>query len=194
MIISKKNFLLLLLGFSMILSGGCATVNPGNPHYVESIPNIIVLKDHVKTLDIRVKLNQFTAEQGIIGPVTRNCRLVGPIDPTPGKSIPQFIRDAFESELYEVGIYASDAEVVIDGNLDGFGLNTLSGYWDISMTFSSNKSDGFQVSTRYEFSSSYIAYHACLNAANAFTPAVQKLLGEVVRHPNFRELLGYSPR
>jgi len=58
----------------------------------------------------------------------------------------------------------------------------------ITMAVDSNNSAGYTVSVNYGFDTSWDAYSACKNVADAFGPAVQELLKQVVSHPQFASL------
>ena len=50
--------------------------------------------------------------------------------------------------------------------------------------------EGYDVSTEYEFKTSFSAIKACQNVVDAFQPTVSELLNKVVTHPQFSELAG----
>ena len=58
------------------------------------------------------------------------------------------------------------------------------------MDVRSNKSSGYTVSIEHEFKTSFSAYSACQNVADAFTPAVQALIKEITANPGFPALVG----
>nr|VFJ69576.1 MAG: hypothetical protein BECKDK2373B_GA0170837_12482 [Candidatus Kentron sp. DK] len=171
-----------------IVVSGCETTN--SIQYTPSTNNVIQIKDRWGESDIRVKLNEFTGT----GIGSMICRAAGAIDPTPGKTVTEYVRSAFQDELFMAGIYSNNGEVVIDGNIDELSFRSFGGgRWDITMTLSSNMDQGYQVSTSYEFPTSWSAYFACQNVANAFNPAIQNLLNKVVTHPQFSALIGHRP-
>lgn len=182
-----EEVLLGVMACAILLVSGCASIN-ALPYSV-STQNVIEIKDRWGDLNKKVKLSNFTASPNAGGPI--NCRLVGPIDPTPGKTIPQYIRDAFQDELYLAGMYASTSEVEITANIDKLEFSSFgTGYWDITLTIASNKFSGYQVATHYEFATSFDAVNGCRNTANAFGPAVQNLIRKMVTDPQFKRLLG----
>lgn len=173
----------LLLAASLF---GCETTN--SIPYKPSTDNVILIQDALKDSGNKIRLNPFSitkqAEEGTM------CRLMGPINVAPGKSIPEYIKEAFQDELFLAHKYATDGNVTIDGRIDELSFSSVSpAYWDIKMTVSSNKSSGYQVSTHYRFDTSFSAYSACQNVANAFGPAVQSLIKKIIQNPGFRKLV-----
>lgn len=179
--------LLRVIACSILLMSGCASIN--SLPYTVSTQNVIEMKEKWGALNEKVKLSKFTASRDASEPI--NCRVLGPIDPTPGKTIPQYIQDAFQDELYLAGMYASSGEVEITGNIDKIAFSSFgTGYWDIVVTIGSNKFDGYQIVTHYEFATSFDAWSACRNTANAFGPAVQTVIRNIISDPQFERLLG----
>lgn len=86
-------------------------------------------------------------------------------------------------------VYQPNAGSVIDGRLEALSFSSVSpASWDITMSVKSTTSPGYTVSVKYPFETSWTAYSACKNVADAFGPAVQELLKEVVTHPQFASL------
>ena len=50
--------------------------------------------------------------------------------------------------------------------------------------------DGYQVKSIYEFSTNWVGDKACQQVAQAFEPAVEKLIKKIVEHPEFPSLVG----
>jgi hypothetical protein len=189
--VSYHKLLTVIIIGATILVSGCSTVS--GRYYSPSTRNILAIQNQTDKLDVKVKLNEFTVTEGGIGSML--CR-GGPIivNPTPESSILEFIHKAFRSELKQAGIYADNADVVISGNIDKVSYHSGSpitdAHWDITITLSSNKSEGYQVVSRYDFLAGHYFATACRNVANTFAPAVQDLLKAVITHPNFKTLLG----
>lgn len=78
----------------------------------------------------------------------------------------------------------------VTGTVEVVDLDTLgTGTWKLAIKLRSPKRPaGYQVTTAYSFSSSFSAVSACRNAAAAFGPAVQDLLGKAVDSPEFATL------
>lgn len=58
------------------------------------------------------------------------------------------------------------------------------------MLMSSNKSTGYKVKTKFEFQTSWMAGVVCKNLVDAYGPAVQQLISDIIEHPVFIALVG----
>jgi hypothetical protein len=164
---------------------GCETTN--SIPYKASTANIIAIQQTLKAGGKQVSIGSVSMAPGV--DESPLCRLMGPVKVAPGKTPSQYIRDAFEEELFAAGVYAPHATTVIDGTITGLSFSSVSpASWNISMAVKSNSSPGYTVSTKYDFGTSFTAYSACKNVADAFGPAVQELLKEVVSDPQFKTL------
>jgi hypothetical protein len=158
--------------------------------YQASTQNVISAQRTLKPADTKVTLGAFTSSGKDADKPT--CRAMGQLDVAPGKSVEAFIRDAFQSELFMAGAYDETSGTSISGHVDRVDVNSMgTGSWTIAITVKSTKyPEGYSVTTTFPFASSFSAVSACKNAAAAFNPAVQDLLGKVVNHPNFGKLTG----
>ncbi len=177
--------LIAFVSMALILSG-CETTN--SIPYDPSTTNIITIQNTLKKEGKKVSVGNITLAPGI--EESPMCRLNGPVKVAPGKSLPRYIEEAFQEELFMAGVYDSNAETNINGKIEKLSFSSVSpAYWDISMKISSNVFPGYVVSIHYPFDTSWTAYSACKNVANAFGPAVQSLLKEVVSDPRFSALV-----
>jgi hypothetical protein len=164
---------------------GCETTN--SIPYKASTDNVIKIQENMKSNGAMVRLGDFNMAPGVDENVL--CRLMGPVKVAPGKTLSAYIKDAFQEELFMAKVYSTDAPTIISGTVDALSFSSVSpAYWDISMTVKSNTYSGYQVKTRYEFDTSWTAYSACKNVADAFAPAVQSLLQKVISNPEFKNL------
>jgi len=123
-----------------------------------------------------------------------NCRALGPMQVADGLTHTQYIQKAFEDELKIAGAYASSgAQVVISGRVHRLEFSSTraltGGSWTIDLALESSNGKSVAVNEYYEFSSGFGANDACRNTAEAFSRAVQDLIGKVVRNPGFAALL-----
>lgn len=123
-----------------------------------------------------------------------NCRAIGPMQVADNLSHTQYIQKALEDELKVAGAYSSDAaRITIGGKVNRLEFssskNITGGYWQIDLTLDSSNGKKFDVSEYYEFNSGFVANDACRNTAEAYSRAVQNLVGKVVKSPAFVELL-----
>ncbi|HET8597062.1 MAG TPA: hypothetical protein VFM22_04815 [Castellaniella sp.] len=174
------------VGLSLLLSG-CETTN--SIPYKASTPNVIAIQQNLQSHGKTVNVGSISLAPGVDENLM--CRMNGPVKVAPGKSLAQYIKEAFQEELFLAQAYKADAPATINGRLDAVSFSSVSpANWKITMQVSSNYSSGYTVSVKYPFETSWTAYSACKNVADAFGPAVQELLKEVVRHPQFSSLAG----
>ena len=185
----KSVFVALSLVCAGALLAGCETTS--SMPYQASTQNVIGVQNRLKASDAKVRLGLFTAAPGVDKPT---CRAAGQLDVAPGKSLEGYIRDALQTELFMAGVYDESKGATISGRVEKVDVNTFgTGSWSLTMSVSSTAdAAGYTVSNSYPFASSFSAVSACQNAATAFNPAVQELLGKVVNHPGFSRLAGAS--
>lgn len=174
-------FVLFILGTVLT---GCETTS--SIPYPTSTENVLEFQN-VLSPDLKVKLGSFVESQDIGG---LTCRWLGGIDVSRGKTRAEYIRDAMQSELFLAQAYSVDSDIVIEGRLDSLDFSSMSGVWEFGFTVFSNKSAGYTVQTNYPFKTSFSAYGACNNVADAFGPAVQDLINTIVTHRQFAALVG----
>jgi len=164
---------------------GCETTN--SIPYKASTANVITIQQTLQSSGKKVTLGDIKLAAGVEeNPL---CRLMGPVKVAPGKSLPQYIKEAFQEELFMAQVYQPGAKNVIEGQLEALSFSSMSpASWNITMSVKSNVSAGYTVTARYPFDTSFSAYSACKNVADAFAPAVQDLLKQVVNHPGFSAL------
>jgi hypothetical protein len=182
--INNKIALATLAGLALLVSG-CETTN--SIPYKASTANVISIQQNLQARGKKVSVGSFTLAPGVEeNPL---CRMMGPVKVAPGKSIPQYIQDAFQEELFMAQVYQANAPTVIDGRVEELSFKSVSpASWSITMSVKSNTSPGYTVSVKYPFDTSWSAYSACKNVADAFGPAVQELLKQVVTNPGFSAL------
>jgi hypothetical protein len=182
----KKSIKLTLVSFTALILTGCETTS--SIPYSASTENVLKFQSVLQPSDSKVSLGNFSENPDID---SLTCRLNGPVDVAPGKTKATYIKEAMQTELFMAQVYAVDAETVITGNLDSLKFSSVSpASWEITFSVSSNKSDGYSVTTKYPFKTSYSAYSACKNVADAFGPAVQQLIRDISNHQDFGALIG----
>jgi hypothetical protein len=185
MTLQAKIAALFLAALGVASITGCETTNA--IPYKASTSNIITIQQILKAEDKKLSIGSIAMAPGV--EESPLCRMMGPVRVAPGKSLAQYIQDAFQEELFTAGVYAPDAPTIIEGVITEIKFNSVApAYWIISMSVKSNRSDGYSVTTKYDFGTSWSAYSACKNVADAFGPAVQELLKQVVNHPQFKAL------
>lgn len=165
---------------------GCSTTN--SIPYKASTSNVITLQNTLKQSNTKVNLGTFSLGNGIDEELM--CRMLGPVKVAPGKSLSTFIKEAFQEELFLAQAYDTNAPVTIEGRIEKLAFSSVSpANWEITMRVSSNKSTGYSVAIKYNYDTSFDAWSACKNVADAFSPAVQELLRQVVSNPQFAQLV-----
>ncbi len=143
---------------------------------------------------------QLAAYEGriAVGPValapgldpTPQCRGAGPIDPSRGLTLPEFVRAAFVRELTYAGRYAPDSEVAIAVVVTELVMVSMSdARWTLAVNISSPYSEGYSVSSTTPFPHVFDAGGACSVASDAFNVALSALIDQTFAHPQFPELL-----
>ncbi|WP_051563779.1 hypothetical protein [Enterovibrio calviensis] len=173
---------LLVVAAALALSA-CSTMQP--PRYAVSVDNIQKLKQLETVEGEFVSLNQ-TAQ------FSSNCRLMGPIEPADGLSIPDFITKAFNDELKMADRFSAEG-IDITGEITKIEFSSVSGltngYWDIGLKLKSSNGKSLDVSNKYTFKSGFDAITACNATADALSPAVQDLIKATINQPEFVTLM-----
>ncbi len=173
-------FRLAIVVLSATLFTGCAfNVAP----YGASVQNV----ESVKAYNLKpVSVGKFDSAKP--GNASITCRAAGPVTVSP--SFESYIQQAFVDELKLAGIYDSASQLVLTGKLEeiDFSSGITDGNWSFTLTLTNARNESFTTKSQFGFSGSFIADRACQEVAQAFGPAVQKLIGDVVRDPKFRQI------
>ena len=176
----------IVLAVSVLALSACSTMQP--PRYAVSVDNIQVLKNLTEINGEFASLKQSAK-------FSSNCRLMGPIEPADGLTIPQFITKAFNDELKMADKYSKSA-VKITGDITKVEFSSISGltngYWDLGLSLNSTNGSNLTVNNKYSFKSGFDAITACNATADALSPAVQDLIKATVNHPKFESLMKKS--
>ncbi|GAL04704.1 hypothetical protein ACFFLZ_15235 [Photobacterium aphoticum] len=176
----KKTILVALCSLALT---ACSTMQP--PRYASSVDNVMKLKEFDGAKAHVTALTQ-TAD------FSATCRLMGPIEPADGLTIPEFITKAINDEFKMASIYSQDGNT-ITGDIKNIEFSSSSGltngYWDISVILNSSNGSSLETSNKYTFKSGFDAITACNATADALTPAVQDLIKMAVNHPDFSTLI-----
>jgi hypothetical protein len=163
---------------------GCETTN--SIPYKASPTNIIAIQQSLQSR--KVSVGDVAMAPGVDDRPL--CRMMGPVEVAPGRTPSQYIKDAFQEELLMAQAYDVKG-TPIEGRIEEMSFSSVSpAYWQITMTVQSPADKGYKVTVKYPFDTSFTAFGACKNVADAFGPAVQELLKQVVTHPQFPALSG----
>lgn len=131
-----------------------------------------------------------------VGPAefNANCRALGALQVADDLTHTQYIQKAFEDELKVAGAFASGTpRVTLTGKVQRLEFSSMraltGGSWTIDLAMASSNGKSLLVNEHYEFSSGFSAPEACRNTAEAFSRAVQNLVGKTVRNPEFATLI-----
>ncbi len=117
------------------------------------------------------------------------CRGVGPIKTPDGEPFADFVRKAFLDELKIANAYSAKAPISLTGNLDAIDFSSSSGSWNLALTVKSSNGKSLSISENYPFTTSFYGETACNQTAQALMPAVQNLVGKIVRSTEFIALV-----
>ncbi len=169
-----------LVVVSAIAISGCAY---NTAPYGASVANV----EKIKGSKIKpVAVAPFTSFQP--GKDSITCRAAGPVKVKP--NFESYIQQAFIDELKLAAAYDPNSPIAISGKLEAvdFSSGISDGKWNMSLTVSNGKAQSFTTQSLYTFSGSFVADKACQEVAQAFGPAVQKLIEDVIRQPGFAAL------
>lgn len=176
-----------LIGFSLValILVGCETTS--SIPYDVSTANVISVEKSITSQGKKARVGSFIAASGV--DESPMCRMMGDVVPSPGKTLTQFVQQAFEKELYAAKALDPDAPVLIEGVVQKLDFSSVSpAQWNIALNVKSSNGTSYSVETTYKFETSFSAWYACQNVADAFGPTVQTLLEKVVNHPDFPKL------
>lgn len=178
----KKIILALLVAVS---GTGCETFTTSR--YSVSVDNIQALKEFKGS---QVKVGNFSSV--VPGLSTTPCGRLGPIKTPDGEPYAEYIRKALVDELKISEIYSNDASVTLTGQLNTLDFSSKRGNWNISLTVASTNGRTLTVNENYKYATSFLGETAFNQTAQALMPAVQDLIGKLVRGSEFKSLLNTS--
>lgn len=174
-----------LLATAVVTLAGCSTYMP--QRYSIAADNNVALKA-LGTGNINV-----ASFKGISN-FDNSCRAAGPIAPPDNMSFEAYIQKALADELKVAGLFDDKApRVTLTGNLNRLEFSSsrglTGGSWDIDLTLSSSNGKSLSAAEHYEFNSGFVADTACKQTAEAYLPAVQNLIGKIVKSADFKLLV-----
>ncbi|MEM8921139.1 MAG: hypothetical protein AAGB25_07205 [Pseudomonadota bacterium] len=170
---------------SVFVVSACETTS--SRPYKASTENIMAMQQTLGSSGVAVSVGEFSAAEGV--DIEPTCRALGALEIAPGKTPVEYIRSAFQDELFAAGVIDSAAPA-ITGVLEQLEFNSFgTGSWDVTLKLASDAyPEGFSVTNSYEFKTSFSALKACQNVIDAFQPTVSGLIAEAVAHPEFSNL------
>jgi hypothetical protein len=174
-----------VVAITALVLAGCET--PTTQRYAISPNN----NQAIKALNATgISVGAFTSPKSF----DASCRAFGPIQVADGLTHVEYIRRAFEDELKVAGAFAATSpRVTLSGSVDHLDFSSTrgltGGLWTIELTLTSSNGKMLEVKERYEFQSGFAANEACRNTADAFSRAVQDLVGKAIASPEFPGLI-----
>lgn len=169
---------------SVALLSACSTYPA--PDYGASIENVAYIERLGATGSVRV--GEFSSAPGVPSSIT--CRAAGPITASTGVTYAEYVRGALHDELYLARVLDPDSDVEITGRLDAIDfVSTSPARWEIAVTISAPGRPSISVDVEHAFNTSWSAEAGCRDAANALESAVERVISELTRHPDFRSYL-----
>ncbi|CAN7758104.1 hypothetical protein LJR039_007003 [Pseudorhodoferax sp. LjRoot39] len=162
-----------------VLSGCAYNVSP----YGASVKNV----ESIKSLGIKpVAVAAFQSVKP--GQSSITCRAAGPVSVSP--SFENYIEKALIDELKLAGAYDPNSKLVLKGKLEeiDFSSGITDGKWLFTTTIANARNESLTTKSVFGFSGSFVADKACQETAQAFGPAVQKLVEDIVRDPKFKQI------
>lgn len=176
----------IIFAITVIFLSGCVNAPQ---RYGISADNNLALKAS-GGVNINVGLFTNTAD------FSNNCRgLYGQLSLPDNMSFEGYIQKGFIDELKVAGIFDDkEAKITLSGVIEKLSFSTLTslmggGSWDIGLRINSSNGKSTYVSEHYEFDSSIQVWAACAQTANAYMPAVQNILGKLIKSPDFKSLV-----
>jgi hypothetical protein len=161
------------------LSGCAYNASP----YGASVKNV----ESIRSLGIKpVSVAPFSSSKP--GQSSITCRAAGPV--TVSSSFESYIEKALIDELKLAGAYDANSTLALKGKLEeiDFSSGITNSNWLFTVTVSNARNESFTTKSIFEFSGSFVADKACQETAQAFAPAVQKLVEDIVRDPQFKKI------
>jgi hypothetical protein len=178
---------LLTLTTAGALFAACSTTTLTAQRYVVSPDNNEALKATVRS---NIRVGPF------VGPLEfdNRCRGMARIAPPKDETFPQYVQQALSTELQAIEGVGKNPSVVLSGAFEqlSFISTPPKGRWDISLRITSSNGETALVATHYEFESALSGITACKQTAEAYLPAVQSLIGTLLKSPEFKELISPS--
>lgn len=175
------SLVLTLLGFMFVT--GCSTMTPAR--YSVSV-------DANQKLKTMPNARVYLANLSPPADEDSNCRLMGPIKAGDGRTITEFIADAFNDEFKFADIHDENG-VRLEGEITEIEFSSTAGltngYWSLGLMLKSSNGKHMSSHINYKFKSGFDAVTACNQTAQALGAAVQDLIVQTVTNTGFKALL-----
>jgi hypothetical protein len=157
--------------------------------YANSPQNVRAVKELAASEKTMVAVAPFTAQNE--GESKVMCRIATPVGTPDGITFAKYIEDALILELEIGNMYDPKSNTKITAYLEKVYGSTVifNAYWEFKAKVSSSNGKSFDVESKYDYESSYLASSACSEMQRSYMPAVQQLVNKIITDPKFKELL-----
>lgn len=176
-----KSIASILVLTTVTVLSGCSTYSAAR--YSSSTDNVMALRELKGKV---VNVGAFSATKPGLNEIM--CRGVGPIKTPDGESFADFVRKALLDELKLANAFSASSPVTLTGHLDAIDFSSANGSWNLALTVKSSNGKTMTASEQYAYKTSFYGETACNQTAQALMPAVQNLVGKIVRSPDFAAL------
>jgi hypothetical protein len=162
----------------IVMLTGCAVPFPV---YTVSSTNISTIRSAERSIE----LGPFTGDQASV-----SCRLQ-PITPEGGRTFAQYIRAAFADELVIAGNTPSKPKVPLSARLINIDVscNSFDSNWEIELEVTVADQAPFVIKTVRRFDYTFLGAAMLPRAYQAYVPAIQDTVANVLTHPSVRRVL-----
>lgn len=179
---SKKVSLIVLLTVTLVFMTGCSVKVDA---YSATGDNVTKIRE----LNTKLNVKKFTATNFDSSVM---CRAANPVSTPREESFAQYIENALIEELKMAGYFNKNAQISLHAHLNE--LSSSSGMTDAHWTFDikviSSNGNSIDVVSKYEYPSSFNGSYACRqDMPKSFKPSVQKLIYDILNHPDFEKLI-----
>lgn len=175
----------IVLALSVLTLCACSTYTP--QRYNISADNNSALK----AIGVgNINVGTFTGPSSF----DKACRGAGPIAPPDNMSFEAYLQKALADELKVAGMFDEKTpKSTLSGAIEKLNFSSsrglTGGEWNIDLRVNSSNGKSIMVSEHCEFESGFIADTACKQTAEAYLPAVQNIIGKLIKSPEFKSLL-----
>jgi hypothetical protein len=137
----------------------------------------------------KINIGPFTSSNP--GQADFGCKSMGSIKTPGNEAYSMYVRKALISELDHLSAFSPQAEVTLSANLDRIDYDSSEKkHFSLMITVNSSNGKSLAVRGKYEIPGSPGLFDAsCQDLARAFRPAVQNLIGNLIRSPEFPVLI-----
>lgn len=174
-----------VLGLMVLVAmlSGCSTYSTNR--YSISVDNVAALRTlNGKTINVGDFSSSVPGQSEIM------CPVIVPVKTRDGEPFSEFIRKALIDELRMANVFSPTAPTTLTGHLNKIDFSSTAGNWNLVLTIKSSNGRSMVVTETYLYNTNILfGDDSCDDAAQAFVPAIQDLIGKIVRSPDFIALI-----